>query len=118
VASAGGRSFLGDAARKFSFADGQRVNLFSFDKDREVRTKQLTFKDSSIDELLESGEFTKVNSDQEIPTDTPFYEVLSDDERFATVEALIANQDQLTEIDGIGPSRKEDIINHVSKSKN
>lgn len=98
-------------------ADGKRVNLFSFPQDRKVRTQHPVFKDSSIDELLESGEFTKLDTQQAIPKSTPFYEDLIDDSRFSTIESLLEHKDELTDINGIGPSRKEEIINHVTNSQ-
>jgi len=51
-----------------------------------------------------------------IPEDTPEYDSLIKDERFATVEALLENQDELTDINGIAEKTAAKVVEHV-KSK-
>jgi hypothetical protein len=65
---------------------------------------------------VDAGESDKQDQAEPIPEDTPEYDKLIKDERFATVEALLENQDQLTEINGVAEKTAAKIVEHV-KSK-
>lgn len=53
---------------------------------------------------------------ESIPKDTPEYDKLIKDERFATVQALLENQDELTDVNGIAEKTAAKVVEHV-KSK-
>lgn len=96
--------------------DGARVSLHRFPPHATVSTSKPKFEEATVAEVVEAEGLVKVNVECDLPDGLIFYEELSADERFSTVEALIDNQDELTDINGIGPERKKDIINHVTKT--
>ena len=69
------------------------------------------------DEPLKSHEEVKKELEP-IPKDTPEYDSLIKDERFATVEALLENQDELTDINGIAEKTAAKVVEHVKEYKN
>lgn len=68
------------------------------------------------DEPLKSHEEVKKEL-MPIPDDTPEYDELIKDERFATVEALLENQEELTDINGIAEKTKQKIVEHVKSNQ-
>lgn len=69
------------------------------------------------EEESESKEESEESEAEAIPDDTPEYDALIKDERFATVAALLENQDELTDINGIAEKTKAKIVDHVKSHK-
>ncbi|MDZ7658075.1 hypothetical protein [Fodinibius sp.] len=76
---------------------------------------------SADQEAIEEAEAEQGDEPDEelepIPDDTPEYDELIKDERFATVEALLENQDQLTDINGIAEKTAAKVVDHVKSYK-
>lgn len=53
---------------------------------------------------------TEVKQVADLPVDDDILEKLLADERFTTLEALVENQDQLTDVKGIGPATAKTIV--------
>jgi predicted flap endonuclease-1-like 5' DNA nuclease len=50
-----------------------------------------------------------------LPTETPEYKLLIEDDRFSTVEKLLENKDTLTDVKGIGEATAKKIIAYLTK---
>lgn len=94
--------------------EGARVNIHRFPKSRTVHTMRTVHKGTTIADFADQNGYQRIVKDQPIPSDTPFFEELSADDRFATVRSLAEHSDQLTDIKGIGDAYAADIIGHIT----
>ena len=104
--------FLGEEPEEEEDSSESKSEGESGDED----TGTSSAEDNSGDGNESEPEGSKEEPEEEgepIPDDTPEHDKLIKDERFATVDALLENQDQLTDINGIGPATAESIIEHL-----
>lgn len=77
---------------------------------KETDSKKSGEKKTSEKKDSNESETKEIKQVADLPVDDDILEKLLADERFSSMEALVKNQDQLTDVNGIGPATAKTIV--------